>query len=406
MPAVATGERRIGSTLAGSVPAVVGWTRARARPAVPTAVFLWSRAGIWLAAIFAYLWFVPHPPPLANSYAGNWDRPEFHDLGWGLDVWARWDSEWFVKIAQHGYGVAEGAAAFFPLYPGLMAFFGRAFYGHYVLAGVLLSLVACWGCFVLLYRLAREKLGEQDARRALVYLALFPMTIFLQAAYSESFIMLFALAAFVLAEQGRFVWAGLAIGLALLTHPTAVALIPVVALIAWPSLRSLAKLVPGLALFAAYPLLLWQQIGDPWAWSGAEKTVWGRQLSAAGPLGGIWRALTRWHPIRTDVRHAIIVNIECWAFLLLFVALTVVVWRRLGAAYGLFAALSLAFPLSSPPTDWPLESLPRFGLVVFPFFLALAVLGRRPRVHTAILLSSTLLLGITIAQWTQFEWVA
>jgi hypothetical protein len=403
---VATGLRRIGGALAGRAPAAGEEKRARARFAAPTLVFLWSRTGIWLAALFAYLWFVPHPPPLANSYAGNWDRPEFHDLGWALDVWARWDSEWFVKIAEHGYGVAEGAAAYFPLYPGLVAFFGRAFYGHYVLAAVLVSLAACWGCFVLLYRLAREKLGEEDARRALLYLAIFPMAIFLQAAYSESLVLLLGLAAFMLAERGRFVWAGIAVGLTLLTHATALALIPALALIAWPSLKSMAKLVPGMALFFVYPILLWQTIGDPWAWIGAEKTVWGRQLQATGPLGGIWWALTRWHPIRTDAQHAVMVNIECWAFLLLFAALTVIAWRRLGAPYGVFAALSLLLPLSSPPTDWPLESLPRFGLVVFPFFLVLAMLGRRPRVHTAILLTSAILLGISIVQWTQFEWVA
>ena len=41
----------------------------------------------------------------------------------------------------------------------------------------------------------------------------------------------------------------------------------------------------------------------------------------------------------------------------------------------------LALPLlASPALDrWPLLSLPRFGLVVFPFFLALAVIGRTPR---------------------------
>src|SRR3712207_8174951 len=40
---------------------------------------------------------------------------------------------------------------------------------------------------------------------------------------------------------------------------------------------------------------------------------------------------------------------------------------------------------------WPLLSLPRFGLVVFPFFLALAVLGRTPRVHNAIVGVSAIL---------------
>ena len=51
-------------------------------------------------------------------------------------------------------------------------------------------------------------------------------------------------------------------------------------------------------------------------------------------------------------------------------------------------------------------SLPRFGLVVFPFFLALAVLGARPRVHTAIVACSALFLGIAVTQWALWQWVA
>jgi hypothetical protein len=100
------------------------------------------------------------------------------------------------------------------------------------------------------------------------------------------------------------------------------------------------------------------------------------------------------------------VNLTNLAFLALFVALAVLAWRRFGAPYGLFAALSLALPLASPSGGWPLESLPRFGLVVFPFFLALASLGGRPRLHVAIVSVSSMLLGLFIVQWALWQWVA
>ena len=51
-------------------------------------------------------------------------------------------------------------------------------------------------------------------------------------------------------------------------------------------------------------------------------------------------------------------------------------------------------------------ALPRFGLVVFPFFLALAVLGGRPRAHLAIVSVSSILLGVAIVQWSLWQWVA
>ena len=100
------------------------------------------------------------------------------------------------------------------------------------------------------------------------------------------------------------------------------------------------------------------------------------------------------------------VNLEGVVALALFVALTIVAWRRFGAPYGLYAAGSLALPLSVPSERWPLLSLPRFGLAIFPLFLALAWIGGRPRVHAFIVASSAFLLGIFVVQWALWQWVA
>ena len=188
------------------------------------------------------------------------------------------------------------------------------------------------------------------------------------------------------------------------TRPVGFALLPALALIAWRSPRrasAFAKLALAPLLFAAYPLYLWRAEGDPWAFLHAQR-IWNRHLSPAGPLGGIWDGLRAggagveqlasgshthayWTPVQdADPIRVAVLNLEALAFLVLFVVLAVIAWRRFGAPYGLFAALSLAIPLSVPSERWPLLSLPRFGLTIFPLFLALAVLGGRPRAHTAI----------------------
>jgi len=387
-------------------------------------IFLWSRAAIWAAALFALFVFVPNRHPRA----ARWDDPSLtHDLGAVTDVWSRWDSVWFLRIAEHGYSAASGAAsAFYPLYPGAVAVLGRALFGHYVLAGILISLAAALGSFLLLHRIAEERLGADGARRAVLYLAFFPFALFLQAVYSESLYLLLTLAAFMLAERRRFLAAGAVTGLALLARPTGVALLPALALIAWQErdrLRAVASLAVAPVLFAAYPLYLWQAEGDPWAFMHAQR-IWSRHLSPAGPFGGIWDGLRAgwagveqlasgshthvyWTAVQdTDPIRAATINLENLAFLVLFVALTVIAWRRFGAPYGLFAAVSLAIPLSVPSERWPLLSIPRFGLTIFPFFLALAVIGRRPRAHTAILCVSSLLLGVAVVQWALWQWVA
>jgi len=151
---------------------------------------------------------------------------------------------------------------------------------------------------------------------------------------------------------------------------------------------------------------------------------WSRSLSPFGPLGGVWDGLLAgWAGVRqlasgshtfsywpevqgTDPMRVAAVNLECLAALTLFALLTIVAWRRFGAPYGVFSALSLAIPLSMPSDRWPLLSLPRLGLGIFPLFLALAVIGGRPRVHTAIVSVSALFLGVAIVQWALWQWVA
>ena len=417
---------RTGQRVREPVPARLGELRIpRARgPALE--IFAWSRAAVWAATLFAWLVFEPNRHPRAD----RWDDPSLtRDLGWVTDVWARWDSVWFLRIAEHGYGAVDGvAAAFYPLYPLTLAGAGRALGGHYVLAGIVVSLVAALASFLLLYRLAEERLGVDGARRAVLYLAVFPTSLFLQAIYSESLFLALALAAFLLAERQRWLGAGALTGLAVLTRISGVALVPALALLAWrrPSAerrRALAGLCLAPVIFAAYPLYLGLARGDAFAFARSQG-FWNRHLSAAGPLGGIWdgsraawagvRQLLSgshthhyWAPVQdADPMRVAAVNLEAFAFLVLLVALTVIAWRRFGAPYGLFSAVSLAIPLSVPSERWPLLSLPRFGLVLFPCILALATLGGRPRVHTGILVVSSVMLGVAVTQWALWQWVA
>jgi Mannosyltransferase (PIG-V) len=396
----------------------------RTAPRGVVELFVWSRLAIWAAALLAWLTL----EAAGRAHNSGSDAPWLHDSGWVVDVWGRWDSTWIVRIAEHGYASAANTAAFFPLYPGAVGVLGRIFFGHYVLAGVVVSLAASLGSFLLLHSLAEAKLGAEGARRAVLYLALFPMGLFLQAVYTESLFLFLSLLAFVLAERRRFALAGVAAGLAVLTRAIGFVLLPSLVLFAWRArsrLRALAGLAVAPLLFLVYPIGLRWQIHDSLAfWHAELDPLWARHVSPAGPLGGIWDGLRAgWAGVEqlaagTNSRsywthvhdftplHTAAINLEQLAFLVVYVALTIVAWRRFGAPYGLYAALSLAVPLSIPSERWPLLSLPRFGLVVFPFFLALATLGGRPRRHAAVVGISAILLGVSLAQWAVFDWVS
>jgi hypothetical protein len=389
--------------------------RRRLDPAL--APFAWSRAAIWAAAVLFAFWLQPDHTRAHGPTPGG--------FGYWYRLWANWDGAWFAQIAHHGYGTNAGTAAFYPLYTGLLAILGRVFAGQYIAAGIVLSLTAAAAAFVLLRRLTVLELGEDAARRATVALAIFPLSFFLQAVYSESLFLALAVGAFYAARRERWLVAAAAVALAFLTRPTALALWLALLVLAWRSparTRALAYVAPTPIAFGLFPLLLKVQTGDALAFAHAE-SYWHRSVSAAGPLGGIYDGASAaahglhalfttptppdWtYPANLTLPQVAAVNVEAFVWLVVFAVLTVVVWRALGTAYGLFAAVSLAIPLAEPWNVFPLFSLPRFGLVVFPFFMALALLGRTPRRATALVVVGATLLAVDVARWALWYWVA
>jgi Mannosyltransferase (PIG-V) len=379
--------------------------------------FAWSRAAIWgLAAIVAASLSPDHPRAHGPTPGGH---------GYWYGLWANWDGAWFAQIAHHGYASGAGTPAFYPLYPALLAVLGRVFAGQYVVAGIVLALACAAVAFVLLRRLTALELGDEAASRATLALAIFPLSFFLQAVYSESLFLVLAIATFYAARKERWALAAAALALAFLTRPTAIALWIAALILAWRSplrRRALELIVPTPLAFIAFPILLKHQTGDAFAFIHAEK-YWHRHFSALGPLGGIIDGAKAaghgvhaiiatstppdWtYPANLDLKETAAVNVEAFAWLVLFVVLAVVVWRALGAAYGAYAAVSLAIPLAEPWNVFPLFSLPRFGLVIFPFFMVLGLLARTRVRLTVLVACSTLLLAYLVGRWALWWWVA
>jgi hypothetical protein len=348
-------------------------------------VFVATRLAIWGAAALAFAWFPRH---------GG---------GPGVELWVRSDSSWYLGIAHHGYGAdPQHAPAFFPLYPVLVAGLGRVL-GDYPLAGLLISLAATAVAFELLWRLAAPRIGAGGATRAVLYLALFPMAVFLGAVYTESLFLALAVAAFLLAERDHWVWASVAAGAAMLTRSVGIAILAGLLVLAWPEARRLGWLLLAPLMFASFPLALHFQTHDALAFVHAQDD-WDRVFSPAGPFGGLWDGIAALWGTTDNFSHRyyLAVNIENLLYLAPFLALLPLVWRRVGKAYAVYAALALAIPMSFPASngDFPLFSMPRFTILAFPCFIALALVGERSWAHTTIVAASALLLGVAIVQWT------
>lgn len=331
-----------------------------------------------------------------NPRRFRWDTPRLHELGVAVDVWARWDSDWYLLIAESGYDWPSVTPAFFPLYPLLVGAVGRLFAGHFLLAGLVLSLVLAAVAFALLHRLVERRLGRPVATRATLYLALFPTSLFLGAVYSEALFLALAAGTFVLAERGRLGWASLLAGLALLARAQGIALLPALAIFAWRSRerrRNLALLAIPVAMFLAFPLSLELSVGHGLAFLDAQ-TLWERSLAPLGPLGGLVQAIGE-----GDVVGPLLA--------LAMLALAVHAWRLLGAPYGAYALAALAIPMALPSERLGgLYSFPRFALVAFPCLAALAALGRDRRVHLVVVAVLSAGLAVNVVRWALWYWVA
>jgi hypothetical protein len=192
-----------------------GWLRS-----FPTRVFL-SMLALYLALTWLYLWvagWLLHRPDAPQTLdPGAWARAS-------AAVWARFDSYFFLHIAQHGY-TDQGLGAFFPLYPLLVRLFAWPLAGHFTLAALLVSWLCAWGSYLCFFRLAHREFGARVARFALLFLALSPVSFFAFAPYSEALFLLVSISAVERARAGRLWQAGLLAALGMLTRPTGILLL-------------------------------------------------------------------------------------------------------------------------------------------------------------------------------------
>ena len=101
-----------------------------------------------------------------------------------LSYWAHWDGRWFAHIAASGYDT-DTATAFFPLYPVLLRAGIETGLGV-ALVGVAVSTLATLAALYFVFELGRAWYGEREALAAIVILAFFPTSFYLNAVYSDA----------------------------------------------------------------------------------------------------------------------------------------------------------------------------------------------------------------------------
>lgn len=338
------------------------------------------------------------PPSSAASQLDVPARPGWHNIVSGTD---RWDAGWFERIARDGYDPADASAAFFPGYPVAIRVVTFATPLGQTGAALLASNLAFLGALIVLYALTAREYSVEIARKTVLLLACFPASFFFFAPYSESLFLLLTLLTFWWI-RGRRWGAGAAAGFgAALTRSIGVLLVPALVVEAWtlaPGARRralLAAMTPVLAPIA-YSVYWLARSGDPLQPLHAQD-AWFRTFQLV--------PVTLGHALQLGVEGIVDPRGIYWTADLLLTAIVlgplIARWREMARTYLVYAAVTVLVVLSYPLPERPLLSVPRFLIVVFPAFWAMAALVR-PRVFVVAIV--TFLVGFVALSAAFMNW--
>jgi hypothetical protein len=341
----------------------------------------------------------------------------------------RWDASWYLDIARHGYRREAIEPAFFPLYSVLVRGLGEITRSE-ILAAVAISLAAFAVSLVLLHRLTTLELGADVAGRTVVLLAFFPTALFFSAVYTEALFLLLELGAFYAARRGRWAWAGALGALGSATRNTGWLLAPVLLVLYLygprgdrePDVPGATGLRPRYALrrdvlwIAVVPAglfayLAYMQIhfGD-WLAPYHAQDYFHRTFD--GPFSALWQGGEKaWDGVRDilggdgpfgpAVRKIAQFLVVCGAL-----GACVGVLRRLPAAYGAYAVISIVPVLSFPYPPGPLASSLRYLVVVFPLFMWLGMRLTDRRAYIAVVAGFAVMLAYCAGMFSTWHFVA
>jgi hypothetical protein len=327
-----------------------------------------------------------------------------------LGAWDRWDTGLYVKIARFGYDgypadyPDQGVVAFFPGEPMVLRLV-HLFVRDWVASGLLVSAVAGAVACVALARLGALEAGREAGSRAVLYLVLSPYAVFLAAAYSEALFLALALPAWLAAQRGRWLLAGVLAAGASTVRVTGVflALALVVQWFVEPVGRRKARDILPLTLpfvaVAAYLVYVHHLTGDWLGWQHAQRDHWGRKFTAP------WSALhTTWDAAAGSTlgpayQWSFGVEIVAVAIGLVVTVLLVLRrrWPEVVYVGGQVAALA---------TSAYYLSVARATLLWWPLWIMLAGASTRYRwVHPAYLAVAPALMLAAAVAFTQGRWI-
>ncbi|RKT84079.1 hypothetical protein SAMN05421805_11958 [Saccharopolyspora antimicrobica] len=312
-----------------------------------------------------------------------------------LDNLRAWDGQWYLEIAQNGYGgvdpsmvdgfgnrYPETPLAFFPGYPLLIMAFalipGVSATGGAITASLACGVAAAYG----LARLGRRIGGSEGVGLLLVVLfAAAPMSVVLSMAYSEALFCALAIWALIGVIERNWLLAGLCCAAAGLVRPTAAALIGVIGLAAlvaivqrkdtWRPWLAMLLAPSGMLLYIGWVGI---QTGNPTGYFALQQRGWSSQFD-----GGVATGQFLLESLTTE--KSVFETFTTWVVLAALVLMVLCLRQRMPWPLLVFAAAVLVLDLGS---DGLMYSKVRLMLPAFPLLIPVAIGLARRRTTTAV----------------------
>jgi hypothetical protein len=383
-------------------------------------IYIAVHLAVFATSCLAFLFTVPDFSPRIMNIAALWQQ------------WHYWDTSHYTHIALNGYKELS-QAAFFPLYP-LLERGGMFVTGDPLIAGLLISNVAELIMFVALYRLIEEDFNGEGAYHTVLYLSIFPTAFFFSAAYTESLFLCLSVLSFYNMRQGRWWLAGVFGFFASLTRPDGMYLLLPFCYEylrqTWlqqgepfrlrHSIGQMLRLLKAIrfdilfGLFFPAGVILFMFYGyyrfhDLLAFVHAH-AAWSRSLHFPG--WGILVAIREisMHGFLSFLTMRTMIDLTADLLVLALIVLSFVGPWKLPKnlwVYGLYAAMLFLYFQLFPKdnTAYPLESMSRFVLEIFPAFITLSRISKYRTLHLSYCMLSGAIFFFLLTQFLTNHWV-
>lgn len=328
-----------------------------------------------------------------------------------LHAWANFDGVHYLTIINSGYKGTAAIQAFFPLYPFLIKYLTPAF-GNVIFTGVVFSTICLILALNFLYKLILLDESSLTAKKTISLILLAPTAFYFSSFYTESLFLLLVVLCFYNARKHNFLLAGIVGGLAACTRIVGIFLIPALLVEWWEQYhkQKVSKPVQKLIYcflpltgLVGYMYYLKRVFNDPLLFLHVQPQFGvQREVDRLILLYQVfWRYVKMIWTVSKDSLLYYNVSLELISALM-FLTLTISAFYRSRKSYAVFAFLSFI----APTLTGTFTSLPRYVLVLFPAFIVVAKVVKKPVWFTLLLISSAILLVVNTAMFIQGYWVA